>query len=99
MSALAGVKVATLPVAASSDTDAAITGVDAGAEPLTIKVAAVKDDGSKRAPEGTVKVALMVALGHTLEAALAGEIERTEISDGPPGSGGITGPALVNVHT
>ena len=98
VSALAGVKVAIVPVAASRDTDAAITGVDAGVGPATTKVADVNVDGSKRAPEGTEKVALTVALGHTFTAALAGEKESTETFDGPPGTGGITGPALVNVH-
>ena len=91
-------KVAILPVAASRATDAAITGVDAGAGPATTKVADVKVDGSRRAPDGTVKVALTVALGQTFAAALTGEMASTEISDGPPGTGGIAGPALVKVH-
>ena len=63
------------PVAASSNTDAALTGVTPG--PVTMKVAAFTVDGSIRVPEGTEKVALTLALGQTPDPPVAGVVELT----------------------
>jgi hypothetical protein len=76
--ALSGVQVAMRPVATSRITEAAVTGVEAGAGPMTVKVAALTARGSIRKPEGTLKVALTVAVGHTPLTATAGEVESTE---------------------
>jgi len=51
------------PVAASSTTDAAVTGAEPG--PVTVNVNVLIVSGSMRKPEGTLKVALMLALGQT----------------------------------
>ena len=64
--------VAICPVAASRDTDAAVTGVEAGAGPVTMNVVGVTVVGSMRDPEGIVKVALMADAGHTPVAFAAG---------------------------
>src|SRR5687767_11684906 len=58
------------PVAASSATDAAATGVEPG--PVRLNVAVLIVAGSMRTPEGTLKVAFRGAPGHTPEAALSG---------------------------
>src|SRR5580700_3282130 len=73
-----GVNVAICPVAASSETVAAATGVEAGAGPVTMKVADVTVVGFRRNPEGTVKVALMADAGQTPLALGAGLVDSTE---------------------
>ena len=93
VSGFAGLKVAIRPVATSSTTDDAITGVIAGAGPVTVNVAVVIDRGSIRNPEGTLKVALMLAPGHTPVAFADGLVLTTETF------AGAVGPAVVNVQT
>jgi hypothetical protein len=65
-------------VAASRVTDAAVTGVDVGAGPTKVKVVAVNEVGSIRVPDGTEKVALIAAFGHTVLALAVGFVESTE---------------------
>ncbi len=93
MRAVCGLKVATRPVAASRVTDAAMTGVSAGAGPVTLKVAALTVAGSMRRPEGTLNVALAVALGHTPVALTAGLVESTDTLAAGAAA------AVVKVHT
>src|SRR5204863_9886968 len=90
--AAAGVKVAMRPVGASSATVAAGTATMPG--PVNVKVVDVMVSGSMRSPEGTVKVALTVAAGHTPAAAARGFVEPTETF-----AGGIGAAAVVKVHT
>ena len=99
VSGLVGVKVAMRPVAASTITDAAATGVAPGAGPVTMKVAVVTVDGSSRNPEGTLNAALILAPGHTPVAPAVGLVESTDTFVGPPGGGGMIAPAVVKVHT
>ena len=87
MSAFCGVKVAIVPVAESSVTDAAVTGVNVGAGPASVNVAAVTLRGSMRKPTGTVKVALMVAFGHTADWPAVGLVDLTETGVGVGGGG------------
>src|ERR1700734_2492208 len=75
--ALCGVNVAMVPVAASSDTDAAVTEVNAGEGPVTVKVAALIVLGSIRSPAGTAKVALTAAFGHTPVSSAVGLVDFT----------------------
>src|ERR1700674_1041164 len=93
VSALWGVNVAMRPVAGSRATDAAVTGVEAGAGPVTIKVVGVNVVGSILKPDGIGKVALMPALGHPVLALAAGLVESTDTF--PTGLGA----AAVKVHT
>ena len=79
-SAAAGVKVAIRPVALSTPMVAAVTGTRPGAGPTTVKLVALMVSGFMRRPEGTAKVALMVALGHTPVAAASGLVEDTVIA-------------------
>jgi hypothetical protein len=65
------------PVAGSREMEAAVTGVEAGAGPVTMNVAGVTVLGSIRKPEGTAKVALMAAAGHTPVAFAAGFVDST----------------------
>ena len=51
-----------VPVAVSSTTDAAVTGVRAGDGPVTVNVVALIVVGSIRNPDGTVNVALTAVL-------------------------------------
>jgi len=88
-----GTNVAMVPVAASRETDDAVTGVEAGAGPVTMNVVGVKVVGFIRDPEGTVKVALMAEVGHTPVALSAGLVEDTVTF------AGAVGAAAVNVHT
>ena len=81
VSALAGVNVAMRPVAASSTTEEAVTGVEAGAGPVTVKLAVVTVDASMRKPDGTLKVALILASAHTPAAPAAGLVDSTDIFD------------------
>ena len=75
------------PVTASSTTDAAVTGVKAG--PVNVNVAEVTVEGSIRWPEGTLKVALTLALGHTPVAPAAGLMDSTETFGGLGEIGGV----------
>ncbi len=50
----------------------------AGAGPVTVNVVGVTVVGSIRRPDGTVKVALMPAVGHTELALAAGLVDVTE---------------------
>ena len=93
MRGLCGVNVAMRPVAASKVTDAAITGVEAGAGPVTLNVVGVNVVGSIRSPDGTVKVALIPAVGHTALALAAGFVESTDTFPVALGA------AAVKVHT
>jgi hypothetical protein len=54
------------------------TCVDAGAGPVTVNVVGVNVVGSIRNPDGTVKVALMPAVGHTAGALAVGLVETTD---------------------
>ena len=87
--------VAMVPVAASRETDAAVTGVEAGAGPVTMNVVGVTVVGSMRDPAGpgTAKVALMADVGHTAVALMAGFVEDTVTF------AGAVGAAAVKVHT
>ena len=85
--------VAMYPVAGSRETDAAVTGVEAGAGPVTMNVVGVTVVGFMRDPEGTVKVALMAAPGHTPIALAAGLVESTDTFAAAAGA------AAVKVHT
>ena len=82
-----------LPVAPSSTTDPAVTGVDAGAGPVKRKVAAVMADGSMRKPAGSLNVALTAALGQTLPAFAAGLVDSTEML------AGVVAAAVVKLQT
>ena len=93
VSATCGVNVAIRPVAASSTTDAAVTGVKAG--PVRVKVVDVSVDGSIRKPDGTLKVALTLAFGHTVVAPAAGLVDNTETFGGIGGVGGVMAQAPV----
>ena len=88
-----GVKVAIRPVGLSRTMDDAVTGVKAGPGPVTVKLAALMVVGSIRVPEGTLKVALMVAVVHTSFAPAMGLVESTVTFAGG------TGVVVVKVHT
>src|SRR5450759_4117499 len=90
---LCGVNVAIVPVAASSATDAAVTEVTAGDGPVTVNVAALTVLGSIRRPEGTVKVALTDAFGHTPDSPAVGLVDFTVTF------AALTAAAVVKVHT
>ena len=81
------------PVAASSETDAAVTGVEAGAGPVTMKVEDVTVVGFRRNPEGTVKVALTAEVGQIPVALAAGLVESTETLPAAVGA------AAIKLHT
>ena len=85
------------PVAESSTTDEATTDAEAGGGPTTVNVAVVTVRGSILKPEGTLKVALMAALGHTLLAFAEGLVDCTETL--AAATGGSTDVPVVNVHT
>ena len=85
--------VAMRPVAGSRDTEAAVTGVEAGAGPVTINVAGVNVVGSMRKPEGTEKVAFTPVAGHTPVAFAAGFVDNTATLPAAAGA------AAVKVHT
>jgi hypothetical protein len=82
-----------VPVAVSSVIDDAVTGVDAGNGPVTVKVVAFTVVGFIRKPEGTVKVALMPVFGHAVAELAAGLVEATDTCPA------AVGPTVVNVHT
>src|SRR5579872_4732454 len=94
LSALWGVKVAMVPVAGSSTTEAAVTGAKPGPGPVTVKVTLLMVVGSICRPDGTLKDALTFVLGHTLIAFAAGASATTET-----GFGGPIVAAVVNAHT
>ena len=72
-------KVAMRPVASSSETEDALTGVRSGAAFVTMKVVASTVNESMRVPDGTSKDALMVAPGHVPTALAVGLVSMTEI--------------------
>ena len=85
--------VAIWPVEGSKLIDAAVTGVEAGAGPVTTNVVGVNVVGSIRKPDGTVKVALIPPLEHAVFEPAAGLVEPTDTL--PTGLGA----AAVKVHT
>jgi hypothetical protein len=82
-----------VPVLGSNETDAAVTGVEAGAGPVTMNVVGVTVVGFMRNPDGTVKVALMAAAAHTPVALAAGLVRDTDTFPGTLVA------AAVKVHT
>ena len=89
-----GLKLAMRPVAASSTTEPATTGTRPGAGPVTVNTAELMVDGSMRRPDGTLKVALMLALVQTPPALAAGWVDSTETL-----AGGTAVAAVAKVHT
>ena len=89
--AISGLKVATRPVAESSNTDAAVTLDCAG--PVSVKIAALMVAGSMRSPDGTLKVALTDASVHTPVVPAAGLVESIEML------AALTGPLVAKVQT
>ena len=73
--------------------DAGMTGDSGGGGPVTVKVITFSDAGSNLEPDGTLKVALMVALGQTAFALAAGLVEITEMF------AGAVGPAVMKLQT
>jgi hypothetical protein len=80
-------------VAASSVTADAVTGANPGAGPVTVKVVDESVVGLIREPDGTVKVALIAAFGHTVLALAAGFVDSTDTFPAALGA------AAVKVHT
>ena len=83
-------KVAVTPVAVSSTTDEAMILPKFGPGPVTRKVAAVTVAGFILAPEGTLKVTLMLAFGQAVVEPAIGLVDSTETFVASPGGGGTT---------
>ena len=87
-------------MAASSTTDDATMALNAGAGPVTVNVAVVTVAGFILAPEGTLKVALTLVLGHAVADPAIGFVDSTETFVATPGGGGGgTQLAMVKFHT
>ena len=87
------------PVVVSSTTDEAMILPKFGPGPVTLNVAVVTVEGFILAPEGTLKVTLMLALGQAVVEPAIGLVDNTETFVASPGGGGTTTIAdVVNIQ-